>query len=155
VKNLSASLLILFLCVLSKGWSFVQDPNPCLRNLQQNFFREAVVTEALSFYNIPQGLWVPINNDLKVASARVPEQMKRMTSRMVPNPLEYPFQREVVAKLLKQALFEAFLSAMTNNNMVERPTVDMIFDYIFYRQAPFLISCLGEDAVKDLIPKIE
>lgn len=124
-------------------YSFVADPVPCFKNLETNFFKEDLVRQALSLYNIPQGVWNPIVIQLRGASGEVPNRMRAKTRGMVPNPLEYPLQREPAAKLLKEALHEVFVEVMAANAMPEQPTADLIFEYIFSRQRSSIERCLG------------
>jgi len=132
----------------------VPDPVACVMDLETHFFNENLVYQALSLYGVRQELWVPIYGLLRQKNEEVPERMKRRTAFMVPNPIEYPMQRLVTAKILKEVLFEVFLDAMRMYNAVDRPSVDHIFDYIFTEQLPNLVRCFGED-VMQLKPKFD
>lgn len=129
-------------------WAFpavVLDPIPCFLDLEIHFFTEPIVYQGLSLYNIRQELWVPIYVRLKQKSLEVPERVKRRTAYMVPNPLEYPMRRAVAAKILKEVLFEVFMETMRDYNSNERPTADLVFDYIFTLQLPNFIKCFGPE----------
>jgi len=126
----------------------VPDPIPCLRELETHFFMDSIVIQGLSLYNIRQELWQPIVESLQRRSLEVPERMKRRTAYMVPNPIEYPLQRAVTAKILKEVLLEVFMEAMRENYANERPTADLVFDYIFTEQLPNFIRCFGSEAAK-------
>lgn len=132
----------------------VPDPRPCLKDLQTHFFREDILYEALSLYHIPQGIWSPIYQELQLKSREVPDRMKKRTAYMVPNPLEYPINREFTARLLKVVLFEIFMETMNDNRTNEQPTSTYIFDFVFSKRMPDLKACLGEE-VEKLAPKFE
>jgi hypothetical protein len=124
----------------------VPEPIACVRDIELNFFDEQLVSEALGLYHIQQQLWAPISMTLRMKSAEIPGRMKGRTGFLVPNPLEYPMQKWVVAAILKQVLFEIFLETMTTYQVNERPNADFVFDYIFSQQLPRFINCFGEEA---------
>lgn len=134
--------------------AIVLDPLPCLANLEVNFFDPALVNQALSLYNVPQGTWTVIIQSLREKSASVPERLKRKTARMFPNPLAYPLEKGPTAKLLKETLYEVFVEALAENAVHEQPTVSLMFDFIFSRQMPQLVQCLGPE-VLDLAPQFQ
>lgn len=134
------------------SFALVPDPVPCVRDLELTFFRTDLVFQALSLYDIPQGLWDPISGDLKIRSRQVLDRMKKKTARMVPNPIEYPLQRIPTAKILLNVLHEVYLETMVYYQVNEQPTADLIFDYIFAKQGKRFEECFGPE-VKELLPK--
>lgn len=136
--------------------SVVPDRIPCFDALEIGFFSEPIVNQALSLYNVRQELWVPINELLKQKSLKVPERMKMQTAYMVPNPIEYPMQRAVTAKILKQVLFEILEEVIHQYPTTEIPgepaNARLIFDYIFSQQFPEFLKCFGPE-VMELKPK--
>jgi hypothetical protein len=132
----------------------VPDPIPCFLYLETHFFTESIVSQALSLYNIRQELWVPINAYLQTKSFEVPARMKQRTAYMVPNPIEYPMQRSIAAKILKEVLFEVFLEAMREYHANEMPNAAFVFDYIFTQQLPNFIKCFGPE-VQELKPSFD
>lgn len=126
----------------------VPDPILCVKNLELNFFEEKILYQGLNFYGIRQELWSLIYQMLRRKSTEVPVRMKRKTAFMVPNPIEYPMQKGLTAKILKEVLFEVFLETMRFYQLNERPIADFVFDYIFARQLPLFVSCFGKEAEK-------
>lgn len=131
--------------------SVAPDPIPCLKNLELYFFDEIIVSEALSLYGIRQEIWLPVTQRLRGKNLNVPLLMKEKTAYMVPNPLEYPMQKDAVAKILKDVLYEVFMENMVFYRIDRQPTANFIFDYIFTQQMPLFIRCFGEKA-RDLQP---
>lgn len=144
-------LIILFSSI--RADAFVADNVRCLKDLQTNFFNPAYVNQALSTYIIPEGLWPLINSDLRRESQTVPDRMKKLSLHMVPNPLEYPLNKFEAAKLLKLALYQAYVDVMRRHYITEHPTLEDIFDYIFAKESARLIACFG-DEVRELIPEL-
>lgn len=125
---------------------------PCFIALQTGFFVEPIVNQGLSLYNVRQELWLPINEHLHMISLEVPERMKKRTAYMVPNPIEYPMQKALTAKILKEVLAEVFDEVLRRYPTHEVPYSEMIFEYIFSRQFPEFIKCFGPE-VMGLKPK--
>lgn len=148
-------LLIISLCCFTvEATAVVADPSACLKDLQLNFFQTNYVTQALSLYSVPEGLWTPIIQDLQKRSLEVPYIMKQMTKRMVPNPIAYPIIHYEAAKILKAALYQVFTEVMRHYYITEHPTLDYIFDYILSQEIPRMVNCFGEE-VRDLLPDFE
>ncbi len=61
------------------------DPPPCFRVLETNFFPESLVQEALNLYQVPQGVWTQVSSDLRTRSQQVPLRLKKKTEFMVQN----------------------------------------------------------------------
>lgn len=132
--------------------SVVPDPNPCLLILETHFFQEGIVNQALSLYNVRQELWLPINQRLKQKNFEIPERMKVKTAYMVPNPIEYPMNKAVTAKILKEVLYEIFMEVVREYRVGASASPEYIFDYIFSQNLPKFIDCFGPAAEK-LRPK--
>lgn len=147
-------VLISVLSMTAPAGAFVPDRSRCFDDLQLHFFREQIVNEALSVYIVPQGLWSPINRDLRAMSVEIPSRMKQISLRMIPNPLEFPIDRFEAAKIFKLALYQVFVKVMRRYYVTEHPTIEEIFDYVFAKEAARLIACFGPE-VQELIPEIE
>jgi hypothetical protein len=132
----------------------VPDPVPCVLELETHFFVEPIVNQGLSLYNVRQELWLLINQRLQQKNGLVPERMKRRTAFMVPNPIEYPMQPMMTAKILKEVLYELFLEALNEYNVGDQPRAGLIVNYIFAQQFPSFIRCFGPE-VKKLQPKFD
>lgn len=154
MRKLIGSALLALACLNGSTALAVIDPLVCLQNLETNFFQPALVQQGLSLYEIPQGVWSPIIQDLQGGSIGIPNRMKRKTAMMVHNPLAYPLQRGEAAKILKATLYEVFMETMARYAVNEQPTADLVFDYIFSKQMDNLVQCLG-DEVRELAPRFE
>lgn len=146
--------LVCYTPTLAAFPTVVPDPIPCVRDLELHFFNERIVNEGLSFYYVRQEIWSMINQTLRTKSLEIPDRMKVKTAYMVPNPIEFPMQKGPTARILKQVLFEVFFETMTMYYANERPTVDLIFDYIFTQQLPNFVRCFGDEA-RELAPKFD
>ncbi len=132
----------------------VPDPIPCLRDIETHFFDTNIVQQALSLYRIPQALWSLIIRDLQAGSRDIPSRIRAKTAHMVHDPFNYPLQKGPVAEILKQTLYELFIETMNRYAVGEQPVVRLIFDYIFSRQLPTWVPCLGDEVMR-LAPRFE
>lgn len=135
------SLLFSLLPWFSEG--VIPDTPPCLFVLETEFFRQELVYQAFSLYQIPQGLWVPIYEDLRTKSRSVPQRMKQKTASMVPNPIEYPLQKHATWKILKIVLFTLFDEVMRDYRISSSVKIEGIFSYLVDKQVIMLKNCLG------------
>lgn len=134
------SLLFSLLPWSSEG--VIPDTPPCLFALETEFFRQELVYQAFNLYQIPQGLWVPIYEDLRTKSLSVPQRMKQKTALMVHNPIEYPLQKQATWKILKIVLFTLFDEVMRDYRIFSSAKIEGIFSYLVDKQAIMLKNCL-------------
>lgn len=149
-ENYSVKRIVLLILLISSSLhslpTVVPEPNKCIAQLERNFFNNHVVSEALSYYNIRQELWDLIVKDLAKRTETIPARMKRKTAFMVPNPIEFPIQNEVAAKILRDVFWEAYLETMVAFQLNIEPTVSYIFDYILTENIPVFVQCFGPEA---------
>lgn len=130
-----------------------KDLTNCMRALERSFYREDLVYQAFSFYNVPQGLWVPIYLNLVQKSSEIERRLKKETANMVPNPIEYPMDADAARELVKKALLEAFMAAFAEStalfsqNAFYYSDADLqnMFNYIYSNQKDKFIDCFGEE----------
>lgn len=134
------SLIFILLPWSSEG--VIPDTPPCLFHLETEFFQQDLVYQAFNLYQVPQGLWVPIYEALRVKSLSVPEKMKQKTAYMVPNPIEYPLQKQATWKILKIVLFTTLDEVMRSYRISRSATIDGVFAYLLEKQAVVIQSCL-------------
>lgn len=118
---------------------------PCFKDLEENFFRDDLVLQALSLqYNwYSQGQWALIVRGLHDRSRDIPYMLERRASLARPSPLEYPFQYEQASKLLFEILFEVFHQVMIESGITNEGIINSMFKYIRDQQANRINACLG------------
>lgn len=130
-----------------------RDLKKCMQALERDFYQPDLVYKAFSFYNIPQGLWVPLYLDLQKKSLQIDGVLKQVTADMVPNPLEYPYNAEAARTLLKKALYSAFVQSFVestalfpqNSFYIGPAELQNMFDYIYAKQHYKFIECFGPE----------
>jgi len=154
---------LIYLLLLSFGLNVSSygddDPSRCMAEIEQTFFQNDLVTTALSYFNIPQGLWVPINSSLQQRVPQIAQRMKKKTRMMVPDPLEYPMNTDWARKALKDTLFDVFREALMDNQAIggtayspplaETGVMQNMFNYIYEKQKYKFIQCFGPEKQKE------
>lgn len=108
--------------------------------IENEFFRPGLVSQALCLYGVREELWVPICHRLKDKSLNIIRMMKQRTAFMVPNPIEFPLNRNETPLILKEVLFEIFDETMFYYGVDQKPIVNFIFEYILMRQKFLLLK---------------
>lgn len=142
--------------IISLGFSSIilgqdDDPTKCMLALEKSFFQYDVVSVMLSLYQIPQGVWEPLILDLQKKALSVNQRMKKKVANDVPNPLEYPVNKEAARQLLKETLYDVFLEALNESTLLNVQNafslsdqlISDMFEYIYNQQESKFIDCFG------------
>lgn len=125
------------------------DEPACYKELMTDFFNPAIVSQTLSLYFTSQSSWQMIVYELqKQSRENAATIITYKAQRMRPNPLEYPFNQKVAAKLLFETLFDIFTQAFKGYNIFQQfNDIDYknMFNEIKRKQRDKLIRCFGED----------
>jgi len=143
--NLFYKILLLIILVIINPVVAYADAPPCYKNIEANFFRPELVSEALSLHSVPQSQWTLINTELQQELKRVPIMVKERASKMHPNPFGTPFQPQAAVEVLRQVLFEVFSSTLATFNITNQQKIEEMFQYIRQRQSQRMLSCFGQE----------
>jgi hypothetical protein len=121
----------------------------CFKEIELDFFREDIVSQALSLHGVSQTNWKNINNNLRERARHVPRILRQKAEYMHPNPFQSPFQTRVAAQLLRQTLYEIFAATLKDNNITNESNIKDMFRYIREKQAHRLIACFGEEEMEE------
>ncbi len=134
----------LFLCPLlffaAHLFSFDDTPG-CFRELQQNFFSQKAISEALSLSNVSQSLWYPIIGDLNREQRRLPAAITARARAMSQNPMRRPFQREAAFELLYQEARRIYTGVLLQNGVTNPVVIDQTFNYIYQSAFERISAC--------------
>lgn len=140
-------LMCSFIMLCSELSAFLAEPR-CYEELQTHFFPDNVVSQALSLYNVSQGGWFEIIQQLHEKSTEIPTILHERAARMHPNPISYPFKPKEAGELLLEILSEVFDYVITNSPVFDRinpSDIPAMFAYIREQQSAKLKACLGMD----------
>ena len=126
--------------------AFNDEPN-CYKELKTTFFQRRLLEQALSMYDVNQSQWPLIAQMLVDRSLMVPNIIKQRAQRMMPDPLEYPFNSSEAVKLLKQVLLEVFAQVMRESGIFNENVVRGMFEYVYKKQDARFEACIGVGTV--------
>lgn len=123
---------------------FSDDTPPCMRELEIDFFKIELLSQALSLYDVPQGQWTPIYQDLISRSQTVPYRVREKAKAYEKNPLDFPFNGEEAKKLLRQSLEEVFIEVLEDNDVSDRGAIVEMFNFLYQHHLPTINDCMKE-----------
>ena len=133
----------LLLALLICGFN---DTPRCYKELEINFFDDAIVLQTFSLYTnsgVTQSQWPWLLRNLKDAESRVPGLIKARTNAMRPDPSAYPFQKDTMRDILLETLYQVFYQVMSKYTPVQEESIKDMFEQIKYKQKHRLESCLN------------
>lgn len=117
---------------------------PCFAQLESQFFNRAAVEQALSLYNVPQGAWQNISNDLQGEADVVAQRVRVRASGMRPDPLS-PFNKKAAGDLLRAALYASLVSVLDRYGIRDDVQRQGIYQSLREHNAALLKSCVDEN----------
>ncbi len=115
----------------------------CYRNLEETFFEEGALFQALSLYRVPQSTWTPVYYALKRRSKNLHPIIWKRARKMDPNPLQERYLKDPAAKLLEEALIEAFTSVLKSYIFNNKTDIKAMFRYVEEKQVAKIEKCFG------------
>ncbi len=114
---------------------------PCFRILESNYFEPGALYQALSLHHVIQSQWNLIYQDLAKRSRDIPKIVKDKASRLSPNPLQDPYNKDVAVQILHDALYSLFVDVLRIHNITNESDIKNMFDYILSRKPEALQQC--------------
>lgn len=147
IQHFKAAMATLFFgaCTLiSSGQTeaAAQPTDECAREILLSYFPESMVDESLKKFDIPQDKWAGITKVLSSKDKDIVKLVEDKASKMNPNPLKDPQQRQAAVKLFKDTLLEVFTDAMKQNGITDTSKFQAILDDIQQQKAKKFAMCL-------------
>lgn len=118
----------------------------CSRELLISYFPKVFVTETLKKYHVSQDKWDAIANDLAVKDKQVIKNVEDKASKMNPNPLKDPQQRQTAVKLFRETLIDLFSSTMKANGVTDEKQIQEMLNDIQQQKAKRFAMCMQKKA---------
>lgn len=135
------------LCLLIASFSFTSNLSAevpaCFSQLERDFFRPDIVSEALSIQSIGQSNWAIINSELRERAKKVPEMVKERARKLIPNPLAYPYDPAGAQALLEEVLQQVLAETLSLFQIYNRAQIGEIYGYIKQKQIDRFNRCFG------------
>lgn len=128
--------------------------NECSKELLLAFFPESFVNETLKKFDVPEKEWAGINKDLKNKDSDVIKIVEDKASKMDPNPLKDPQQRQGAVKIFRETLYDIFSGVMKSHGVSDEKQIQSMLDDIQQQKAKRFMMCMekqrgAEDNGKD------
>lgn len=134
--------LSIILCSMSLyGWD--ASP-PSFLKLEESFFNEFYLDQALSLHHVWQSDWDAINRDLKREGRGIHQLIRIISNRTPGYPIDYPFNTKEMAAILQKVLWDLFVKVMYQHNYTVESDLREIFNYVRGQQIDRLTDCFGD-----------
>lgn len=149
--NKSATLKILAGTVLA-GSPFILPiqaaaANPveeCSKELLLSYFPESFVRETLKKFNVPQDKWDAIVKELNEKDKEVVKIVEDKASKVTPNPLKDPSQRQAAVKIFRETLTDVFSTTLKKNGVTDDNQIQQMLDDVQQQKAKRFAQCMEQ-----------
>lgn len=156
ILKFSFSLLLSFAAVSSQQ-IIAQTEAPahpvvgeCSREFLIAYFPPNLVEDALKKANVPQDKWAAITKALSASEKDIITQVEDKASKITPNPLKDPQQRQVAVKIFKETLLNIFTAVLKKNGISDDKQISDMLDGIQQEKAKRFTECLDKHKVPSL-----
>lgn len=122
----------------------------CSREFLIAYFPPSLVEGALKKANIPQDKWAPITKALTASEKDIITQVEDKASKITPNPLKDPQQRQVAVKIFRDTLLSIFSDVLKKNGITDDKQIQQMLDDIQQEKARKFTDCLGQHKIPTL-----
>jgi len=119
----------------------VQDED-CSQEILLSYFPAIFVKETMNRFNVPKEKWDAINRDLAVRDKEIIKIVESKASKMNPNPLKDPQQRQTAVKLFRETLVENFSAVMKENGISDDKQIQSMLEDIQQQKAKRFALCM-------------
>lgn len=112
----------------------------CFKQIEKDFYRTDLVTEALSIQNVNQTNWAIINYELQKKASTVSQRIRDRSKQLIPNPLE-PYESEGAKALLEEVLQQVLAETLSLFRIDNRAKIGEIYGYIKEKQIDRFNRC--------------
>lgn len=117
----------------------------CSKELLLSYFPEQFVNESLKKFNVPQDQWAAINKELANKNDNVIKTVEEKASKMDPNPLKDPSQRQAAVKIFRETLLEIFSGVLKQHGVNDDQKIAQILDDVQHQKAVRFAQCMEKN----------
>ncbi len=118
----------------------------CSKDLLLAYFPESFVKETFTKFNVPKDKWSALIKGLNDKDKEVIRVVEDKASKMTPNPLKDPQQRQLAVKLFRETLLEIFSNVMKANGVTDDTQISSMLDDIQQQKAKRIAMCIKKDS---------
>lgn len=136
------SMAVLPNCVNAAEAVATATNDECSQEILLSYFPGVFVSETLTKFNIPKDQWDKIKQELLGRDKEIIKQVEAKASKMNPNPLKDPEQRQAAIKLFRETLFDNFSSVMKAHGVKDDKQIQAMLDDIQQQKAKRFAHCM-------------
>lgn len=125
----------------------------CSKELLLAYFPETFLNETLKKFNVPDTEWTQINQELALKDKDVIGIVEEKASKITPNPLKDPQQRQTAVKIFRETLFEVFSSVLKNHGVKDDSQIQAMLDDIQQQKAKRFAQCMEKHRADTKAPQ--
>ncbi len=126
----------------------------CSKELLLSFFPEAFVTEVLQKYQVSKEKWEPIVKGLKEKNDEVIKLVDEQASKMNPNPLKDPSQKQQAVKIFRESLYQVFASVLKANGVSDDQKIQSMLGEIQQLKTKRFAQCMETNKPAEPMGKV-
>lgn len=140
-KSIFSALLAV--CALASPVKMIAaEQDECSKEILLAYFPKIFVDETLARFNVPKDQWDAINKELGEKDKDIIKIVESKASKMNPNPLKDPQQRQVAVKIFRETLFDSFSSVMKAHGVSDDKQIQSMLDDIQQQKAKRFARCM-------------
>lgn len=120
----------------------------CSKELLLSYFPEAFVRESLKKFDVPKDKWDSIVKELNEKDKDVVKIVEEKASKLNPNPLKDPQQRQAAVKIFRETLTDTFASTLKKNGVTDEDQIHQMLDDVQQQKAKRFAQCMEQQRAK-------
>lgn len=141
-KTILSMVLVGSAMSISNAAVAVEQKDECSKEILLAYFPEVFVDETLNRFKVPKDQWEAINKELSVKDKDIIKIVEAKASKINPNPLKDPQQRQAAVKIFRETLFESFASVMRAHGVSDDKQIQAMLDDIQQQKAKRFAKCM-------------
>lgn len=115
----------------------------CSRELLMAYFPKPFVEDTLGRFNVPKDQWDAISKELAEKDKDIVKTVETKASKMNPNPLTDPQQRQAAVKLFRETLLESFSTVLKAHGVKDDKQIQAMLDDVQQQKAKRFAKCMA------------
>lgn len=141
-RHVFSAVIALGVAVLPGNISAAEADEECSQEILLSYFPNVFVSDTLSRFNVPKDQWDVIKKELAARDKDIIKQVETKASKLTPNPLKDPQQRQAAVKLFRDTLLENFSAVLKAHGVTDDKQIQSMLDDIQQQKAKRFARCM-------------
>lgn len=142
IRSILGASLVVGAFSLPTAVTAAQTQDDCSKDILLAYFPKVFVDETLERFKVPKDQWDAINKELAEKDKDIIKIVESKASKMNPNPLKDPQQRQAAVKIFRETLFDAFASVMKAHGVTDDKQIQAMLDDVQQQKAKRFARCM-------------